>query len=133
MQYNHIILDICTDGKANRDYLLSLDISGEEVKRIADSLRRNETFFISGMKIDSSDVNGIHIFRSNQPAEELVLPNKRSLAEYKDSECMPVGCCKHRYIGKCLIQGKVRDTVNCTEQFISASPKRTNRRKKNNK
>jgi len=46
------------------------------------------------------------------------LPSKKTIAHYKASVCMPVGCCKIRSIGKSLIQGKVQDVVNCTQEFM---------------
>jgi len=79
--------------------------------------------------VDPAYVYRIHVFRSTKSTTNLTLPNKKLISDYKDSECKPVGCCKHRYIGKILIQGKVKDVENCTEEFIPEQAVRRSLRK----
>ena len=118
MQYYHIVLDARLEEKGKRIYFLSLDDSEEKVRTITDVYMKGKPFSLEEKMMYPSNIFKFSIFRSNEPTAKLMLPNKKTIADYKASECMPVGCCKIRCIGKSLIQGKVKDVVNCTQEFI---------------
>jgi len=118
MQHYHIVLDARLEKKGRRIYFLSLDDSEENVRTITDVYMKGKQFSLEGKMLHPPDIFDFSVFRSKKPAADLILPNKKTIANYKASECMPVGCCKIRFIGKSLIQGKVEDVVNCTREFI---------------
>lgn len=119
MQYYHIVLDARLEKKGKRICFLSLDDSEEKVRTIIDVYMKGKPFSLEGKMMQPSNISQFSIFRSKKPAANLILPNQKTIANYKASVCMPVGCCKTRSIGKSLIQGKVEDVVSCTQEFIS--------------
>jgi hypothetical protein len=120
MEYYHIVLETRAKSKGRRNHLVGLDKTEEEARHLADSLARKESFLFEGEKICPPQVHRVSLFRTAKPAAELVLPNGRSIADYKNSECKPVGCCKHRFIARCFEKGKTIGVSNCTKEIMAS-------------
>lgn len=118
-----------TRTKGKRTHLVSLDKTEEEVRRLAESLTNRNEFLLDGKNVHPSQVRGASFFRTTKPAAELILLNRRSIADYKKSECKPLGCCKHRYIATCLSKGKITEANDCTQEFIASKRRRNNQKK----
>jgi len=128
MSYYHIYVEARLEKNRKRICLLSLNNSEEKIRQISDSYLKDETFSFVEEIIHPSQIHHISVFRSIKPAEGLFLPNGKTVAEYRSAECMPIGCCKHKYIGKCLVQGRVEDVTNCTEEIIPIPSTRRRRK-----
>lgn len=128
MEYYHIVIEAQPTDKGRKTHLISLDKTEEEVRDLVDLLTKKKELLFEGESI-RPQIHGVSLFRSTKATSELVLPNGRSIADYKNSECKPLGCCKHRYIATCLSKGKVKEVNDCTRDFM---PNKRNRNKPRN-
>ena len=124
MEYYHVVIETQVEGNSKRNHLVSLDKTEIEVRHLAESLTEKSEFLLERERIYPQHVQKVTLYRTAKPAAELTLPNGRSIADYKKSECKPVGCCKHRYIARCLSKGKVTEANDCTKEFMIGKRKK---------
>jgi len=126
-KYYHIVTEAQSTDKGRIAHLISLDNTEEQVRKLVESLTKKKELLFKAEDIHPQ-IHKVSLFRSTKPTAELVLPNGKSIADYKNSECKPVGCCKHRYIARCMSRGKVKDVNDCTNEFMPSKRSRNRHR-----
>lgn len=112
MPYYHVYIPY-TEKKRHRR-VLNYNLSKQSVEqKIAIPYMRNKAFMVVGKVIHPSQIRQILIFRSDRPAQEIVLPNGKTVVEEEDAA----------YIGKCLAS-KVKGVGSCTSEFITSLPEK---------
>lgn len=114
MSYYHVYIGF-TDKKGKRIHSISYGYSEEHIRRnVANPYIENEQIFFGGDVINPSEIDTIHIFRSDEwQGKRLILPNGNNAMDEKDKA----------YMLECLVEGRVKGTFLCTEDFITSAPK----------
>lgn len=106
----HIYLLFNDKGKIKR--FMRYDIPKETIEeRIAIPYMKNKPFIFAGKVVHPSQVRQIIIFKSEKPAEELVLPNGKTIRKEEDVF----------YIAKSFAK-RIKGVSDCTYQFITSPP-----------
>jgi len=110
MPYYHVYIPYTKEGKRRR--AMHYNAPKETIEqKIAIPYMRNKTFIFAGRVLHPSQIRQIVIFQSDKPAEELVLPNGKTIREEEDVV----------YIAKSFSK-KIEGVVTCTYEFITSPP-----------